>query len=349
MLVVKKLVLYAREMLNGNIHPLDIATILWYKAWLHGQARHNFYVGKYRFFDNLSNRELTIVVLAGKYARLWNVTFERLNAYSIGADVLVINPGRLNSDKAERMCKDYGFSYFECTSKSFEAAQNFVNAFIVKSPLVLKMDDDTFLTKNTIRNLLRAYNTIKSEGYDIGFIAPILNVNNVSYYYFLKTLNLVGEYTREFERPIFVRNGANQKIWYDEKASEWIWERSLPLNVVAEIFERRNNGSVELIPVRFSISCILYERGFLLKRKGTLASYRLANMTQRPLSTSAVPAACIPWSDESSINFYADDSMHGRFLVLDAFAGHLCYYPQTDAMLKWFEKNKQRFFEDLGR
>lgn len=56
-----------------------------------------------------------------------------------------------------------------------------------------------FLTKFTIKNMIRAYSRLKEEGVDIGFVAPVLNVNNVSFYHFLKTLDLIEEYSKIFE------------------------------------------------------------------------------------------------------------------------------------------------------
>jgi hypothetical protein len=50
--------------------------------------------------------------------------------------------------------------------------------------------------------MLQAFQKLKDNGVDIGFVAPVLNVNTVSYYYFLKTLNLLDEYKRLFEEPV---------------------------------------------------------------------------------------------------------------------------------------------------
>jgi hypothetical protein len=55
-----------------------------------------------------------------------------------------------------------------------------------------------------------------------------------------------------------------------------------------------------------------------------------------------------PYGDEDSINFYADTALHGRFLILDSFAGHLSYYPQVEYMLDWFRKNRNKLLEDLN-
>lgn len=342
-----------KDLFTREVTLFDVLVHVVKVSWLRMQDRYNLYVKKYRFIDRMKGSEVCILVLAGLYSQVWKVTMERINAYSEGFDVVIVNPGGFHSEKALRFAKEYGFSYFESFPNNIAAAQNFVLRNICRSRLVVKMDDDVFLAKNTVRSLLRAYGRLKEEGYDIGFLAPVLNVNNYSYLHFLKTLGLAEAYEEAFEKPIPVRNWAKQAIWYDPRAAMWIWEKSLPLNRTAERFEKVNAGMFELIPVRFSISCILFERSFLLKGGGFLAHFprRLARGNYPEVTTRRggyVINAPLPLGDEESINFFSDRNMFGRFLVLDAFAGHLAYYPQAEAMLKWFSRNERRLLEDLG-
>jgi hypothetical protein len=60
-------------------------------------------------------------------------------------------------------------------------------------------------------------------------------------------------------------------IWRDPETAKYVWEKSLPLNQVAQVFEEKNKESIEVIPIRFSIGCILFERDFLLSFNGYLA------------------------------------------------------------------------------
>jgi hypothetical protein len=118
--------------------------------------------------------------------------------------------------------------------------------------------------------MLQAFRKLKDSRVDIGFVALVLNVNTVSYYYSLKTLGLLEEYKRLFEEPVVFRESTKQIIWRDPAAAKYIWEKSLPLNQVAQVFEEKNKGSIEVIPIRFSVGCILFERGFLLSFNGYL-------------------------------------------------------------------------------
>jgi len=188
------------------------------------QRHYNFNAIKVkRKYLSLKGTKITIYVLLGKYHELWDVSLERLYHYNEDFDVILINPGGFQGDKALLLAKNYGFSYIEFLPNNIEVAQNYIIRYVIESPLVIKVDDDVFLTKYTIRNMIQAYKRLKEEGIDIGFIAPVLNVNNVSFYHFLKTLNLYEEYSL-FEKPVFAKHWVKQRVWYDPEVAKWLWE-----------------------------------------------------------------------------------------------------------------------------
>ena len=55
----------------------------------------------------------------------------------------------------------------------------------------------------------------------------------------------------------------------------------------------------------------------------------------------------IPYTDETSFNYYSDVLKRARVLALDSFAGHLAYGPQKEFVKKWFLANEKRLLEDL--
>jgi hypothetical protein len=337
-----------KGLIKGELKVLDFMVKI-----IHGlaavQRYYNFHAVKVKKeFLNLKGTEVAIYVLLGNYHELWDVVLERLYHYNEGFDVILINPGGFHRDKALTLSKSYGFSYIELIPNNIEVAQNYVIYNVIDSPIVIKLDDDVFLTKFTIKNMIRAYLNLKEEGLDIGFVAPVLNVNNVSFYHFLKTLGLLVEYSKIFEKAIFAKHWTKQRIWYDPEVAKYIWERSLPLNKIAEIFAEKNKGLYEYIPVRFSISCILFERTFLLKHYGfSSPGPRVKVSVEGKTRNMPLIWGAVIQGDEDSINFYADNKKHIRILALDSFAGHLSYYPQQEVMLKWYRNNKHRLLEDL--
>ena len=319
------------------------------RVFLREQQHYNFYVKKYKFLDQRKgSKNVTVLVLAGANDYAWRVVFRRLYEYSDNLDVVVVNPGGLNGELCMRFAKDYGWSYFECFPNNITAAENFVLRNVIESDKVIKMDDDILVTKNTFKNLLKVYNAVKEEEIEIGFLAPVLNVNNVSYYFFLKTLGLVEEYSALFEKPHIFKHWSRQKIWYDADAAIWIWERSVPLNTIAEIFEKINKNKWVPIPVRFSIGLILFERDFILSNTyGLVTPSPRITVEDSKSERIATKVSMIPYTDETSFNYYADALKRARILVLDSFAGHLAYGPQKEAIKKWFLANERRLLEDL--
>ena len=173
------------------------------RVFLREQQRYNFYIKKYKFLDQRKgSKNVTVLLLAGAHDYTWRIVFRRLYEYSDDLDVVVVNPGGLNGELCMKFARDYGWSYFECFPNSITAAENFVLKNIIESDKVIKMDDDILITKNTFKNILKAYNAVKEEGIEIGFLAPVLNVNNVSYYFFLKTLGLIEELVHSLRNPI---------------------------------------------------------------------------------------------------------------------------------------------------
>jgi hypothetical protein len=327
----------------------DFEMMIIRNIFIKAQRSYNFYVKKEYFIDNMRGSNAIIMVLIGKYPDLWSVSLRRIYEYSRGLDVVLVNAGGFHRELAINVARDYGFSYFESYPNNYVAAQNYFLARYARSNLVIKIDDDVFVTKNTFRNMLQAFQKLKDNGVDIGFVAPVLNVNTVSYYYFLKTLNLLEEYKRLFEEPIVFREPTKQKIWRDPATAKYVWEKSLPLNQVAQLFEEKNRESIEVIPTRFSIGCILFERDFLLSFNGYLTPRpKFKHGANRDANSLYLTRLFIPYGDEDSINFYADTTLHGRFLILDSFAGHLSYYPQAEYMLDWFRKNRNKLLEDLN-
>jgi hypothetical protein len=340
---------WLKAITTGEATLRDFLMIVTRYMFVKAQSKYNFYIKKEYFINNMKKSEATIMVLIGKYAGVWEVSLKRIHEYSGKLDVVLINAGGFNRELSIKLSRDYGFSYFESYPNNIVASQNYFIAKYLGSEVIIKMDDDVFVTKNTFKNLLRAYHRLKSEGLDIGFIAPVLNVNNYSYYHFLKTLGLLEEYEKIFGKPLIFEGHAKRNIWQNPDVAKYIWEKSLPLNHVAQIFEDKNKDSIEIIPTRFSIGCILFEKSFLMRFYGYLTPRpRFKLDTSKAFDSSQITKLLLPYGDEESINFFADTTMHGRFLVLDSFAGHLSYRPQSKYMLDWFRNNKERLLEDLN-
>lgn len=332
----------------GKITLRDLFMSLLWKSFLREQSIYNFYLKKFKFIDRRNGtQDVSILLLAGKYEFAWETTFKRLYEYQQGIDVIVVNPGGISGELCMKMAEEYGWSYFESKLNNLSSAQNYVIRNLIDSNKIIKIDDDVLVTKNSIKNLLRTYSILKEKNFDVAFIAPVINLNNVSYYYFLKTLELEEKYRQKFEEPLIFKHWTKQKIWYDPEAAIWIWEHSLPLNDTASIFETKNKDMWTPIPVRFSTNMILFEKKFLLDHTPGLMARPPRVYNKKSIEAIKERATILPDFDEASINYYADTLKYARILALDAFAGHLSYNLQREEIKKWYEKNKKRLLEDL--
>ncbi|AAL62854.1 hypothetical protein PAE0545 [Pyrobaculum aerophilum str. IM2] len=343
---------WTTKLLKREITYYDYVMFLLRRIFVKMQTTYNTHLKKVNYIDRSQGKEVGVVILTGLYPITWDVVFRRVYEFSGNFDVTVLNAGGLNREKAIRLSEEFGFSYLEGTPNNYVALQNY---YIMNSShkIIIKMDDDVFLTNYTLKNLLDAYKRLREAGFDIGFVAPVLNVNNVTYYHFLKTLDLLSEYEALFEKAIFIRNWTKQAIWLDPQVARWIWERSLPLNETAEKFNYKNKEQIDVIPVRFSIQLILFEKSFLEFIGGMVSPGPKflgdENPQETPQNNIKLPRLLVPFGDEESMNFFADIYMAGRFIALDSFAGHLAYAPQRFYMIEWFKNNKEKFVEDIRK
>ena len=64
-----------------------------------------------------------------------------------------------------------------------------------------------------------------------GFCAPVLNVNGITYYTFLRTLGLEEEYKSMFG-PLVMRC-QDVPVHNNPEAAWWIWSKTLPFREIA--------------------------------------------------------------------------------------------------------------------
>lgn len=287
----------------------------------------NNFRDKYEFTDRSNNNSNLVVILAGKKSYLWKHVFPRFYNHLDGkTDVVIANPGDLNPEEMRKIAKEYGFSYISTRSGKLATAVNIAIKLHGNAEWVYKLDDDVFINKSFFANLKETYERVKKdEIYEPGMVVPLINVNTFTFYHFLKTLDLVDEYTRKFGKIKF--NGANSELYRNGQAAVYLWSKSLPIERTAEVFAEKNKGIVDVCPFRFSISAILFKRtlwekmgGFTVSPPGTLGA------------------------DEVSINHAILVNELSQIVVsLDTFVGHFGYFTHMTEMIKFFRENEASF------
>lgn len=221
--------------------------------------------GKYTFTDRQQGAPSVVVVLIGYKPKLWKPVVARLHRALADAslknqfDVCLVTPGAQKSEVAA-IAAEHGWSYLHTEANRVALAQNLAVKLHPKAGLIYKLDEDIFLPEFFFREMQASYARVKREGrYNIGFCAPLLNVNGYSYLPFLERLGLTEAYRREFGE---LKQAADRvKIQHDPAACRWIWEHTLPFDQTAErVLEQ--GFAYSAIPHRFSIGAILVERPF---------------------------------------------------------------------------------------
>lgn len=283
---------------------------------------------KFQYTDRSNNSATLAVILAGKKSFLWKYVFPRVYAdLNRKIDVIIANPGDLNAGEMRKIAREYGFSYLATNSRKIAPAVNLAIRQCSNAKWIYKLDDDVFINRGFFANLKETHERVKKEEiYEPGMTVPLLNINNFSYVYFLKTLDLIQEYVSKFGN--IKLNGVNSEFYRNGEAAAYIWSKSLPLGKIGEIFAQKNKKKFVVCPFRFSISAILFERDLWEQMRGFKAS--------APGTLGA---------DEESINnaVIVKEPVSQIIVSLDNFAGHFGYFTHMKDMMAFFHKNERAF------
>lgn len=300
-------------------------------AWILSKAIHdriqqqiNFSDKIVIFDDRFNSASKLVVLLAGKKKYLWDLVFKRLNEFlEYNAHVVVVNPGGLNSEDLRRISKNYGWSYLETKSRRLATGINMAIDYYKDSiEWIYKMDDDVFITQRIFEKLLKAYQMAKeSSPYYPAVALPVFNVNEATYLYFIRTLGIEQEFKKRFNAEL---KFGNHLVWKNPEVAVWLWEHSLPIDHVADIFNR--NAPFDICNMRISIGLMLIHLETWLNMQG------FESCTSGSIG-----------SDEEGLANYISNNMLGWVIATNAFAGHFSYYSQEDTMKKFFEKRKKEF------
>lgn len=290
------------------------------------QTFYNFR-DSYYFIDRANNHQNLLIILAGKKVFLWDSIFPRIySSLDDKIDVIIVNPGDINSIRLKSIANDYGFSYLATKSRKLSTALNFGIKEHQNANWIYKIDDDTFISKYFFKNLRETYKRSEnSANRNPGMIVPVLNINTYTFYPFLRTLDLIEDYTKLFGN---IKVGTHSTLIRSSgEVAIWIWKRSLPIEDISKIFIEKNHNLTELCPFRFSISAILFKRDLWERMIGF---------------QNGLPGSL--GIDELSINRQIlIHDLKEIIVSLDTFVGHFSYVTQEDLVKKFFLKHKELF------
>ena len=213
----------------------------------------------FHFVDCRRDARLLVCLLVSDQAELWPHVIPRFEAALPDADVCVVSQG-MHSEYLEGLCASKAWSYLWTTTDDTSLAQNICYGLHPAAQLIIKVDDNVFVVRDTLRSLVDEHHRFKSDGViDPGFLAPVSPLNGACYRLVLDRLGCLEEYEARFGRARLASVGT--ALQNDPAAAQWIWERTIPLERTAARMASSAQDHV-LSPIQFNTGLILFERAF---------------------------------------------------------------------------------------
>lgn len=291
-------------------------------------------------FDNrkLDSQKL-LYILAGYKEKVWNKVFNRVKKFvPKDIDVCIVSSGVISTELRDISRKN-GWSYLGLKRNNISQAQNTVISIFKSAKYIIKMDEDIFITKNSIQTLIGDFCKIqKSSKYKVKAIAPLININGLTYIDVLRRFNALNDYERRFGKAYVggqFKLRQYEKIETSADVAGYMWGEDGTLPTIDKMNEllqndgntKDNNLNYFLACARFSIGLIMITRDFW----ETMGKYKV----RRFLSDFAI--------DEEQINSNAMLLSHPIIIDKKVIVGHLGFGGQTDAMLELYDKRNDLF------
>jgi hypothetical protein len=270
---------------------------------------------RHRFVDRSRGADQALLILAGHRPLLWPLTLARIaRAVPAEIDVCLMTPG-VRDSPLEHYAQERGWSYLATSGGHVGVAQNLAIRALPNARWIYKLDEDIFIAPGFFERLRRGYHRAAGEAeFALGFASPVLNVNGFSYVEFLDTLGLRAEYEERFGPARRASDGVPAQR--DGEAAVWLWRHGIPVDAVAQRFSERP-FAFSVVPHRFSIGAILYERSLWEHMRG------FKRLERAPGLGEDEQHLCVECLSRSRVGV----------VLHDLYAGHFAFGAQMPVML----------------
>lgn len=269
---------------------------------------------RYNFVDRSKGESTLVVVLAGYKQYLWCATLTNLHKHQPeNVDICIVSSGMYSQALAD-LCEEHMWSYISVKRNSPGVAINKAIYLHPNADYIYKLDEDIFISSGFFENLKNGYDySYKYSLLEPGFVAPVLNLNGVSYSVFLREFNLEAAYREKFGN-IIIRCG-DLPIHNSPETAWWIWQHTLPFEEKAEKLAE-NQMSYTICNTRFSIGAILFRREFINNIGGFKSDWHSGVLG---VDEDELCRDCISLS-------------RPMYIINTVLAGHFSFYPQEQYM-----------------
>ena len=279
---------------------------------------------QYTFEDRRRQSKKMLLVLAGYKQELWGCVFQRIKCFvPVEYDICVASSGCYLKELSQ-LCRENNWSYLSTQKNKISVIVNIACHEHSSSDWIIKMDEDMFLTENTVSVLENTYQSVSANGrYEVGFVSPLIPVNGYGYSRVLDLLNLTEEWTNTFE-TIKITDGLHhhKKILENSEAARFLWEKIKIDDISKKLGKKEFRYSI--CPSRYSIGMILFSRDMWIDME------MFPDIGDNNLGM-----------DERHITEYC--MMSGKAMVIaeNTVAGHLGYKEQTPELMEYYKNSLQ--------
>lgn len=207
-------------------------------------------------------------------------------------------------------------------------AQNTALKLHPDSKWIFKIDEDIILSDHYFSKLKRGYSLAEWTLFaQIGFVTPLINLNAACIPYFIESIGKKDE-MRTLFGDVHIRfpKEVGDPVHKSGDFARWIWEQSMPFDIISKKVEEKNKDKIFQANIRFSIGAILFTRQYW-----------------ENIGCFEVGDVCSMGVEEVQMNSFSFINMQAIAIVGDTFAGHLGFYSQKQTCKEFYEKNKLLF------
>ena len=286
---------------------------------------------KHIFINRSNNNKKLCIVLAGYKKFLYDNIFFRLKSFlPDDVDVCIMTSG-LYSKEIEEMCETNKWSYLSTKANNVSLIQNLAITLHPEAEYIYKIDEDIFITKNFFEKMYKTLLHAETESqYKVGFVAPLIPINGYGHLRILETLDLVKEYEKRFEKPLYCA-GPSRMVENNPDVAKFLWggNKTTPIpqiDKLNELFEK-NPFKFSVCPIRFSIGAILFKRDSWLD----MGMYSV-NRKTNAMGQDEYDFCCLAMSKSRAI-----------IVSENTVVGHLSFGKQNEEMKNYYLNNKEIF------
>lgn len=290
---------------------------------------HQIKHGKILFDNRQVGQKKLLYILAGYKDFCNEVVFQRVEAFTPSdIDICVVCSGK-NKTSLRKLCLEKKWSYLSTGINNIAYAQNLVIQFHPNALYIFKMDEDIFLTKDTIDILYKTFHTTKEC--NIGFAMPLIPINAFGYPYFLKKYQLLDIYSQKYDNPI-LGTYHTQEICNNPETAVFLWN-NLPQIDNLNLDCQQNQQPYSFSPIKVNIGFILFKREIWEQ----MGQFRLPTINER--RTNPVGMAL----DENQLCSFCFLQYKAILIAQKCAVGHLGFSKQSKIMKHWFLQNLDKF------